>query len=871
MEGNTRQHYSAIDSSSDNSDYEEEDKEDRVEEAIREDSENGIQSDHMEVDQQPESLSDQEVDQLRSESSSVRETISDEEAEQKEAGQQNRESHDTEQQDEVQQDIEQQDEEQQDEVQQDIEQHDTEQHDTEQHDAERHEKDEDQQDTEQQDEEATPKITLENATTRNVDKLIKPVVSICTMDISKKRSAKRAKKLLSICPLVQKFGLDQVEFNALFELIMSGLHNFSSCKSLIELLLPRDDIADDYVIRIIGSVSRKEAPLDIINLMLKWTVTVFDVINTKRRLSNLYHVFFRHLKYEELRHALCHVLYYLTKKEHVTTYRVTRLKEMIDSEKDNASLIALLMSYQTFDPTIVVPHNARLADMLVFTNPLPAVRENLIQLRLLWKHDLEPKLGSFKDEIRIPSAKRVRLTKRQNGPRIRVDPSTESRLIDVSQVINNMETVSLPEQLTMVLENRSLQYSLLYEASGTAVTRLSYYIVQMLYDLIASGNKKDPQKTEMIKILQVLLKFTRFTKTQLPAVEVFLFRYLKTWNGYEFVDEILELITYLKPTSFRELYQYVLKPLSRLYITSDVKWKARLILCYSDWLRNWAALDWKQHVHNRNEATTDVDRLTTFFGHLSFNVDYFQTIQRFVEHVDKLCIAGLLAEEDHVLLQHAGLTFFELVASISRQDDIPDIIIPAATFVHRNFFSTTAMAVSRMCGIIHQYKVAFEENDHKSVNWSSKHTQEYLDHFNTYMMDICNSLWRNLGLCKSKEQAQAFSFTEKNIEQFLELCQDKQVDPKLVLSITHSGALLSLSKRFMEIIEEDEKVNVHHDKPITANYLKELEQEGGVSIGYMEYRVELLDHLTEIGLKGIPDLLYACMNSLIQLKKSAVS
>ena len=40
---------------------------------------------------------------------------------------------------------------------------------------------------------------------------------------------------------------------------------------------------------------------------------------------------------------------------------------MIDSEKDNASLIALLMSYQTFDPTIVVPHNARLADMLVFT------------------------------------------------------------------------------------------------------------------------------------------------------------------------------------------------------------------------------------------------------------------------------------------------------------------------------------------------------------------------------------------------------------------------------------------------------------------------------------------------------------------------
>jgi hypothetical protein len=98
---------------------------------------------------------------------------------------------------------------------------------------------------------------------------------------------------------------------------------------------------------------------------------------------------------------------------------------------------------------------------------------------------------------------------------------------------------------------------------------------------------------------------------------------------------------------------------------------------------------------------------------------------------------------------------------MSLQDDIPDIIIPAAAFVHRHFFSTNAMAVSRICGIVCRYKDAFEKNDLKSVNWMSKHTPEYLHHFNTYMMDICNSLWRNLGLTRQEQNQLAFSLTEQ--------------------------------------------------------------------------------------------------------------
>jgi centromere protein I len=205
------------------------------------------------------------------------------------------------------------------------------------------------------------------------------------------------------------------------------------------------------------------------------------------------------------------------------------------------------------------------------------------------------------------------------------------------------------------------------------------------------------------------------------------------------------------------------------------------------------------------------------FDDLSFDVDYFSTIQKLVEHVDRLCVMGLLAEQDHLLLQHASLSFFELVSTMSLQDDIPDIIIPAAAFVHRHFFSTSAMAVSRICGIVCRYKDAFEKNDLKSVDWMSKHTPEYLHHFNSYMMDICNSLWRNLGLTSQGQNQSPFSLTEQvyctlffyignltylylysnNIQDLNKICENRGVLANNVLSITHSAALAGFSKRFM--------------------------------------------------------------------------
>lgn len=93
---------------------------------------------------------------------------------------------------------------------------------------------------------------------------------------------------------------------------------------------------------------------------------------------------------------------------------------------------------------------------------------------------------------------------------------------------------------------------------------------------------------------------------------------MKSWNGIAFEEEIFELITYIKPGDYDELYQNILLPLYRKYYVSDVVWKAKLIDCYTEWLKNWALLDWKGHTRRSMEQDAaaaeqtedkDVDRL----------------------------------------------------------------------------------------------------------------------------------------------------------------------------------------------------------------------------------------------------------------------
>lgn len=133
------------------------------------------------------------------------------------------------------------------------------------------------------------------------------------------------------------------------------------------------------------------------------------------------------------RAAACHLLYFITKREHVVPHRIRRLNELIESERDNAELIGLLLVYQTYDFTIIVPHNVRLVNAFVFkvkssywTNqlelwiltlfkktPHPEMKHQLTNIRALWQNNADFSHDVRKAEFQLPTktkAKRLKFT-----------------------------------------------------------------------------------------------------------------------------------------------------------------------------------------------------------------------------------------------------------------------------------------------------------------------------------------------------------------------------------------------------------------------------------------------------------------------------
>jgi len=83
-------------------------------------------------------------------------------------------------------------------------------------------------------------------------------------------------------------------------------------------------------------------------------------------------------------------------------------------------------------------------------------------------------------------------------------------------------------------------------------------------------------------------------------------------------------------------------------------------------------------------------------------------MKEFIGHVDRLAVVGLQLEAGHALLEHAALSFFERACVLSRTHGIPFVAIPSKALVVHLLVSPTAMAVSRVCGIIAQYKRSFD-------------------------------------------------------------------------------------------------------------------------------------------------------------------
>ncbi|KAF9973504.1 hypothetical protein BGZ73_003246 [Actinomortierella ambigua] len=484
-----------------------------------------------------------------------------------------------------------------------------------------------------------------------------------------------------------------------------------------------------------------------------------------------------------------------------------------------------------------------------------------------------------------------------------------AQITSLSSLIKHIDALALPDQLSSILSNRLLQHAFCLQPSSSLISRISYWLGQELVDLWFWGEKTAATRERFGEILRKMVDVTVLIKDLFPVVETFLMPFLRMWNGRDHQKEIFTLLSYLRPRSFEELYAFFLKPLQKIFYSSGPKWKASLLLCYRRLLQRWALINWRGHLSPERGyliSPADHKSMQGLFTKLSENVDYMKTMQEFIMHVDRVATVAFEVDESNISVQHGVLSFLDLASTLPITFRVPmAVIIPDSTIVYRCFLADSGMAMSRICGIILQFKNAFESFENEQQNYQARlleyelqqqqaqrdresaidqniplipppsppplsdvpgYSRDYVTFFNSFVMDICNFLWRSRAFNKTDKNARGFQVDAKTISRARQICTEGGLNMNNMFSLTHSLAMAGYSSQFVKSLEQ--KAGIPKEKqlngPASLQSLKDRAEKGGLQIPFAEYRVQYLEHLETKGFDGACHFVQECITSLVQ-------
>ncbi|KAF9418955.1 hypothetical protein BGZ94_009550 [Podila epigama] len=620
---------------------------------------------------------------------------------------------------------------------------------------------------------------------------------------------------------VQTFGLAPEQVVSLLEVILASKIDDATARKLVKLLLPRQRVPEDCAIRILGCLG-KHISFSIQALLLRWIILVYDLFDGRSRFQRLYGVVFHYLSYETLRLDL----------------QVTVGKE--------PALTGLLHIYKTYFPDLILTP-LQLSNSTIFKCPDQATATMISQIQDRWQLlnasiERDSTFGGSKDPIERIGNKRQKISHIPDALSVyrrgHDDHSIPvSQITSIGSLVQHIDTLTLPDQLASIFSSRVLQHVVCLQTSNSIVERISYWLGQELMNLWYWSEKTEASRARFGHILSKVVEVTTMVKSE-------------------------------------------------------------LILCYSRLLARWAQFRWGEYLKlgmGPHLPAGGIEDLRRLFSELSPTVDYMEALRAFILHVDRLSVTALEVENDHVVVQHGVLSFFDVASTLTETYHLPlAVVVPDAAIVYRSFLSNSSMAVSRICGIVYEYKRAFEKFEQELQNQYDEivqamieskiavgenidadnvalpqvkgYNRDYVVHFNSYVMDLCNFLWRIRAFNKTDKNSRGFVVEDTVIAYVKEVCVENGLSMSGLFSITHSPALSGFSSQFLKSLEDKENISSENriDSPPSAASLKSVGARGGLAMTFDEYRIEYLDSLESSGLKGLCQFLLDCIANLSQ-------
>lgn len=240
-----------------------------------------------------------------------------------------------------------------------------------------------------------------------------------------------------------------------------------------------------------------------------------------------------------------------------------------------------------------------------------------------------------------------------------------------------------------------------------------------------------------------------------------------------------------------------------------------------------------------------------------------------IDHGNNLALT-ILQSSVTVAACSTVLAFYETIASLISQTELRTtvrITTPPAELVYTIYFTLSLSTLTRLCSILTAYKRAFELATATKTSGadSLSYPKEYINHFNGFLMDMCNCIWRSRAFNTSDPNALGCLLHPEVTSALAEYVStlDASISLAGLFSLSYSPALCQASISYMREREDSEGViEIRHTGPVTQGSLKQLEMDGGLVLPWADYRLGVLQYLENNGVAGVGELMYNTMKQL---------
>lgn len=612
-----------------------------------------------------------------------------------------------------------------------------------------------------------------------------------------------------------------------------------------DYLYPRTTVSSKTVVIIVGRFGLQNfAPFALLSQLLKWLVIVYDYLEDPFILSKLYAALWTKLNYESTKQWVCHLLYLTTTAALVKPWRIQYLLEVYQKSPGNKYVIGLLRKFREYSPARVKGKLPLVQD--VFQTPN---QEMVDALKVI--HSSQPPVDAPpkpKQETPVQAGQKRPIS--AISTLVRVPPPLESRyelnmgietITSLNQFVHKYHKLKFPDQMSLVFNDTGmLSRLLLYKGDEQAWGRFDSWLVQSLFTTIDSGINGP--------LLEKIVSFVTYAKELPVSVEDYLYTLLTKWDGKEHRDLVLHLLSYLPMLSAETAASKLLAPLRKLIEGSDAHMHLAIFNFFLALLNHWAVL-------SNAGLVEDL--------HLSEQCRTIRIIAAFIDHY------GLLALEkfpDNMSIALNILDNFDQIIAFPGHVKFPVVITPSSDLTYYFFLSRSGILLSRISGIVIASKTLH-------LNATRDPLVDQSTGFQSYVLDICNSVWLNKAFEDLKHGRNAINpnrFTLEN--EFILILREAaaSVDFNLnsLLSLSSSIMFCRLAALHLREMENQRKVVTRLKAPPSYASLKSVGNEGGLTMGFNDFRVSFLDALQARGYQGLHALLYGSMRKLMEKKNA---